>query len=379
MNYFSLEYKKFLVEHFVFDAWQFINNAAKNVDTTRFCYETVKKLIDQSNEEYRNWQQEIFSKLRDDAKQNGSAQISLKYSDMPTDTVEYLGAQISRPILVDKYIKDFFQYARNTLDSIAQITNVAILANKGISIEKVDFGKIEELLTGKFSSEFQDTEAFFKRIKASDEYTYLSEFNNRIKHICDSELVLSHNLLGDEHTSQINAFYKKGQQFKQKNIQDITRNICTFIETEFNTFLGTITTDIKNDKYNAGRIHSLKFHAQQIKGDSNNSFGVVYIDVISNIDELPDEIRILLINNNDEDVLVSNCEYDTILVRDATEKYIGKYEIRDTIVDDTLYKYIKFEKVKCVGMIAFFEETKKSIPIKPYFMTGTIVQSGYDD
>lgn len=379
MNYFSLEYKKFLVEHFVFDAWQFINNAAKNVATTKFCYNTVKKLIDQSNDEYRQWQEDIFSKLFDDAKMNGTAHFSLKYDNMPTDTVDYLGEQVNRSILVDKYIKDFFQYARNTLDSIAQITNVAILANNGMPIERVDFGRIERLINDKFSGDFQATEEFFKRIKASNEYIYLSEFNNRIKHICDSELVLSHNLLGNEHTSQISAFYKKGHQFKQENILDITRIICTFIETEFNAFLDTITTDIKNDKYNTGRIHSLNFHAQQIKDDSQNSFGVVYIDVISNIDELPDEIRILLINNNDEDVLVSNCEYDTILVRDATEKYIGKYEIRDTIVDDTLYKYIKFEKVKCDGMMAFFEETQKSIPIKPYFMTGTIVRSGYDD
>jgi len=379
MNYFSLEHKKFLVEHFVFDAWQFFDNAAKGVATTKFCYNTVKKLIEQSNKEYRQWQQDIFSKLFDDAKNNGAAQFSLKYDNMPKDIVDYLGEQVSRPILVDKYIKDFFQYSRNTLDSIAQITNVAVLANKGIPIEQVGFAKMETLLSAKFSGDFPDTETFFKRIKASDEYIYLSEFNNRIKHICDSELLLSHNLLGNEHTSLISAFFKKGHQFNQENILDITRIICTFIETEFNTFLDTITTDIKSGKYNSGRMHSLKFHAQQIKDDPRNSFGVVYIDVISNIDELPNEIRILLINNNDEDILVSNCEYDTILVRDVAEKYIGKYELRDVIVDDTLHKYVKFEKVKCDGMMSFIQETKKTIPIKPYFMTGTIVRAGYDN
>jgi hypothetical protein len=377
LKYFSLEHKKFLVEHFVFDAWQFIDNAAKGVATTIFCYNTVRKLIEQSNDEYFEWQNNMFSKLFDDAQKNGKAHIGLRYDDMPKDVVDFLGDQISRSFLVDKYIKDFFQYARNTFDSLAQITNVALLANNAKNIEKVDFVKMENILTKPpFSGDFPDTETFFKRIKASDEFIYLSEFNNRIKHICDSELVLSHSLLNDKHTSQISAFYKKGQQFKQENILDIVKIICSFVETEFNIFLETITKDIKNDMYVNDRIHSLKVQAQHIKGDPDNSFAVIYINVVSNIDELSDEISILLINNNDEDVLVSNCEYDTILVRDASEEYIGKFVIKDIIVDDTLYKYFKYEKVKCDGMIAFFEEMKKTILIKPAFLSGTIVEAG---
>jgi hypothetical protein len=378
VKYFSLEHKKFLVEHFVFDAWQFIDNAAKGVATTEFCCNTVRKLIEQSNEEYLQWQNNMFSKLFDGVKKDGKAHVSLRYDDMPSDVVNFLGDQISRSFLVDKYIKDFFQYARNTFDSLAQITNVALLANNAKNIEKVDFVKIENALAKPlFSGDFPDTQAFFERIKASDEFIYLAEFNNRIKHICDSELVLSHNLLNDEHTSQISAFYKKGQQFKKENILDIVEIICNFVKNEFNTFLETITKDIKNDKYINGRIHSVMFHAQHIKDDPFNSFAVVYINVVSNMDELPNEIRILLINNNDEDVLVSNCEYETILVRDASERYIGKFVIKDDIIiDDTLHKYVKYEKVKCDGMMAFFEEIKKSILIKPTFMGGIIVQEG---
>ena len=37
MDYLTLEHKKFLVEHYVYDAWQFTNNAAKGVATARFC------------------------------------------------------------------------------------------------------------------------------------------------------------------------------------------------------------------------------------------------------------------------------------------------------------------------------------------------------
>jgi len=377
MEYLTLEHKKFLVEHYVYDAWQFINNAAKGVATARFCCETIKKLIIQSNEEYTQWQNDMFAKLFEDSKINGTAQIGIGYDNMPKDVVDFLGEQISRPFLVDKYIKDFFQYTRNVFDSIAQVVNVALLANQAKNIERVDFAKMHDIFSKPLvAGKFPDTEAFFIKIKESDEFIYLSEFNNRIKHICDSKLVLSHSLLDDKSTSQISAFYKKRQQFEQKNILDIVQIISDFLETEFQEFLQVITNDIKEDKYIEGRIHTLNFYAQQIKNDPQNSFAIVYIQVISSIDELPDEISILLINNNDEeDVIVANCEYENILVRDATEKYIGKYRIKDSVVDDSLHKYIKYEKVKCDGMIAFFEEMRKTTNIKPAFMSGTIIQA----
>ncbi len=44
MDYLTLEHKKFLVEHYVYDAWQFTNNAAKGVATARFCCEAIKKV-----------------------------------------------------------------------------------------------------------------------------------------------------------------------------------------------------------------------------------------------------------------------------------------------------------------------------------------------
>lgn len=376
MEYLSLEHKKFLVNHYVFDAWQFIINAAKGVATTRFCCETIIRLIEQSNGEYLQWQNDINFKLSEDFKVNGSAHIGINYDDMPKDTVEFLGEEISRPFLVDIYIKDLFQYARNIFDSLAQVTNVALFANQAKNIEKIDFVKMhKELTKASASGIFPETEGFFKRVITSDEFVYLSEFNNRIKHICDSKVVLSHSLLDINNISKINAFYKKGQQFKQQDIINIVKLICDFVETEFQEFLKAITNDIKRDKYIAGRMHSLNFYAQQIKNNPLSSFTVVYTEVVSNIEELPDEISILLINNNDEDVLVTNCEYENILVRDADKNYIGKFGIMDIIVDDTLYKYIKYKKVKCDGMMAFYEEMKKSIKIKPAFMNGTVIQA----
>ncbi len=82
MDYLTLEHKKFLVEHYVYDAWQFTNNAAKGVATARFCCEAIKKLIIQSNEEYTQWQNDMFTKLFEDSKINGTAQIGIGYDNI---------------------------------------------------------------------------------------------------------------------------------------------------------------------------------------------------------------------------------------------------------------------------------------------------------
>jgi len=63
MDYFSHEYKKFLVRHKVFDAWQYINNTWKNIKTATYCQEVIHKLIYQMISEHKAWLEDLNQEL----------------------------------------------------------------------------------------------------------------------------------------------------------------------------------------------------------------------------------------------------------------------------------------------------------------------------
>jgi hypothetical protein len=379
MDYFSQEYRKFLVEHRVFDSWQFINNARKNISTAAYCQQIIHNLICQMTSEHRAWVEDLNQQMEKQIEEYGIGSVGIGPDNMPKFQMDVLGIKADYGFLVDKYIKDFFQYIRNTFDAMAQITNSALLANESKNIEKVDFNKILKILNKpQYSGLFPKTFNLLTDISNSYEFKYTSEFNNLTKHICDAKVIISHQLFGDDVTSKIGPFFKKGQQFNDENIVTITNRVLDFIEQQFIRFLDVITEEIKLDTFITGRIHQLGCYGQKIKDDPNSSFAVVFIEVQDSLDELPDELRILLVNDKD-DVLSLNCEYDEILVRDKNEKYIGQYVKDEDIVNDSLFRYRRYKKDTCDGMIALYNQMKKSNPIKPYFMTGKIILVGFND
>lgn len=379
MGYFSKEYRLFLAEHRVFDAWQFINNTRKNIVTAGYCQSVIKELISRMTSEHETWINELNQKLAKQIEEFGMGSIGIGPEDYPDSKIEILGITADYPFLVDKYIKDFFQYIRNAIDGMAQIINAALLANENKSIERVDFSKIlDKLSKPKYSALFPNSYAFIKTLSESYEFKYASEFNNLIKHICDAKVVISHELFGDKATSQIGSFFKKGQQFREEDICNIIKRVLDFIKEQYSKFLTVITEEIKSDTFVAGRIHSLGFYAQQIKDDPNNCFSVVFVEVQNSIDELPHELRILLLNDKD-DVIALNCDYQEILVRGENEKYLGQFICDEEIINESVLRYRRYKKDTCDGMIAFFNQTRKNNPIKPYFMSGKIIRVGFNE
>lgn len=379
MDYFSQDYRKFLAEHKVFDTWQYINNARKNIITAGFCQKVIHELISQMTSEHRSWIDDLNQKFDKQINEYGAASIGIKMNDLPSFKMDILGIEVDYAFLIDKHIKDFFQYIRNAFDAMAQIANSALLANESKNLERVDFNKILEVLSKpQYKRFFPDTLAFLIDISNSYEFKYTSEFNNLTKHICDARIILSYELFGKNVTSKIGAFYKKGQQFVEEDIVEITKRVLNFLEKEFIKYLDVITDEIKHDTFIEGRVHQLGFYGQQIKDDPQSTFAVVFLEVQNSMNELPDELRILLINDND-DVLSLNCDYDEILVRDKNEKYIGQFVRDEDIISHSVFKYRRYKKDTCDGMIAFINQAKKSVPIKPYFMSGNIVFVGFDE
>jgi hypothetical protein len=83
------------------------------------------------------WEQDVASDLVDDITEDGRKvrRLSVTTDNAPTYEVRVAGEKVNPWFLFDKLLRDFFQYTMNSFDSVSQIINAGLLANKG---KKVD-------------------------------------------------------------------------------------------------------------------------------------------------------------------------------------------------------------------------------------------------
>ena len=78
--------------------------------------------------------------------------------------------------MIQKLIRDFYQYLRNSFDSIGQIANAGLLANKGKKVDKTDFPAMKDRFQQQtYSGEFPLTSAWFSKTDSDDEFKYIDE------------------------------------------------------------------------------------------------------------------------------------------------------------------------------------------------------------
>ena len=136
--------KKELVAHKVYSAWQFITYTEKNIDTVQYCADTINNIIGKMTMKTVRWQQDISTDFVDDVTKDGKKvkRLSVTTENSPVYEVRVAGEKIDPWFLFDKLLRDFFQYTMNAFDSMSQIINAGLLANKGKKIDSVDIQKI---------------------------------------------------------------------------------------------------------------------------------------------------------------------------------------------------------------------------------------------
>ena len=352
--------EKKLADHFVYDAWQFVINTQKTIAITHYCTDIISKTIEIMVSEHTNWKHEIFGNLFNEL--NKEKHISITYEMLPGYEVNIIGVETSYPFLLDKMIKDFFQYTRNSFDCMTQIVNSALLGNKSKTRNSVDFPRMLSTFNQQsYTNDFPDVQKWFNKVSEDPLFQYLDDFNNRTKHTCDVSLKLAMSLINDDNTTIINRFYKKSQQL-DKDILNIISDIYSFTEKSFESLLILIKQEIQRELYVSGRYHQLFCYQQKIKNDENNDLSVVYIEG-EDCNKLPNELRILLLNDSGDEILSKNCEIKNIFVRNSKEEYIAQYVIEDNIAkEDTLVgytKYVRIEKTPFYGILETWEAFKK--------------------
>ncbi len=355
----DIELENELFDSGIYEAWQFITNTSKTINTAEYCKDTILHLLSSMQQEHEAWKEALWNDLI--SQESKVKKVSVTTDSLPSHQVTIAGESISIPFLLDKLTKDFFQYCRNVFDSISQIANVALLGSKAKKPDSVDFPAMLKVFNQQtYSQDFPDICAWYNAIDSNPAFKYIDAFNNRTKHTCDVYLKVSMDFLGSNHSSDINPFIRKDVQHNKKDIEEYMNEVLGFVCVSFDGFMTELAKEYPKKTYLVNRYNKLKGWQQKTNNYPNSDYAVAYIESLDDIAVMPDEIYVLLLNRcEDETIYSKNCSLDTILVKKSgtNHEYIGRYIADTPCGDDTLLRYRKYHKDDLTGQLAFIKTT----------------------
>ena len=368
--------KKELIAHNIYSAWQFIEYTEKNIATVQYCSDTIKNIIDKMTTKTVRWQQDISSDFVDEVTKDGKnvKRLSVTTENAPTYEVRVAGEKIDPWFLFDKLLRDFFQYAMNTFDSMSQIINAGILAIKGKKIDSVDIQIMVRCFNQQtYSTAFPKMQSWLNKISQSTEFKYIEAINNRTKHTGDIANKLSMGILGSSNRAEIGPFFRKNIQHGKNELSDQLLATIDFLNDSWDEFLNVFKEESVRDVYTQNRRHGISgVRQQKLKNEPDQDLSYAYIEANSSFDTMPDELYILLVTEREDDIYAHECPFNTILVTGSSNiDVLGRYKAEDVIGDDCLLHYRKYRKDTEVigGICMFYEQQEKTVfyHANPYF------------
>lgn len=339
----------------IYDAWQFVINTKGTLDTAEYCKDTILRLLDRTTEDFDEWRESLLNSFFEN--QNDEKELVVQKDSLPTTLTSIVGKDIQVSFLLNKLIKDFFQYSRNVFDSISQIANASLLGNKAKKIDSVDFpAMLQKFNQQTYSQNFPYISNWYNNIEKDSKYKYIDAFNNRTKHTCDVGLKLGVGLFDSNYVSDINPFFRKSIQNDKKAINTYLDEIFDYVSNSFDSFMVELVKEYPKKLYFDNRYNKLYGYQAKMLDSPDSDFAFVYIETSTVMSAMPNEINVLLLNQTDDGTIYGmNCNFNTILVKkQGTEhEYIGRYVAVDNQIDDTLLQYRKYLKQVDNGDIAF--------------------------
>lgn len=229
-----------LINHKIYSAWQFMEYTEKNIATVCYCAETIDSIVKNMTMKTVRWEQDIVSDFVDDIMEDGRKvkRLSVTTENAPTYEVRVAGEKVDPWFLFDKLLRDFFQYSMNSFDSISQIINAGLLANRGKKVDSVDIQVMVKCFAQQtYSTAFPQMHAWLDKISKSKEFQYIEAINNRTKHTADIANKLSMGILGSSNTTQIGPFFRKNVQHDKTELTDQLQATLEFLITSWDEFL----------------------------------------------------------------------------------------------------------------------------------------------
>ena len=373
--------KKELIAHNIYSAWQFIEYTEKNIATVQYCSDTIKNIIDKMTTKTVRWQQNISSDFVDEVTEDGKnvKHLSVTTENAPTYEVRVAGEKIDPWFLFDKLLRDFFQYTMNTFDSMSQIINAGILANKGKKVDSVDIQIMVRCFNQQtYSAAFPKMQSWLNKISQSTEFKYIEAINNRTKHTGDIANKLSMGILGSSNRAEIGPFFRKDIQHGKNELSDQLLATLDFLNDSWDEFQNVFKEEFVRDVYVQNRRHGISgVRQQKLKNEPDKDLSYAYIEVNGSFDTMPDELYILLVTEREDDIYAHECPFNTILVTGSGNiDVLGRYKAEDVIGDDCLLHYRKYRKDTEIigGICMFYEQQEKTVfyHANPYFNVESI-------
>ena len=373
--------KKELIAHNIYSAWQFIEYTEKNIATVQYCSDTIKNIIDKMTTKTVRWQQNISSDFVDEVTEDGKnvKHLSVTTENAPTYEVRVAGEKIDPWFLFDKLLRDFFQYTMNTFDSMSQIINAGILANKGKKVDSVDIQIMVRCFNQQtYSAAFPKLQSWLNKISQSTEFKYIEAINNRTKHTGDIANKLSMGILGSSNRAEIGPFFRKDIQHGKNELSDQLLATLDFLNDSWDEFQNVFKEEFVRDVYVQNRRHGISgVRQQKLKNEPDKDLSYAYIEVNGSFDTMPDELYILLVTEREDDIYAHECPFNTILVTGSSNiDVLGRYKAEDVIGDDCLLHYRKYRKDTEIigGICMFYEQQEKTVfyHANPYFNVESI-------
>lgn len=373
--------KKELIAHNIYSAWQFIEYTEKNIATVQYCSDTIKNIIDKMTTKTVHWQQNISSDFVDEVTEDGKnvKHLSVTTENAPTYEVRVAGEKIDPWFLFDKLLRDFFQYTMNTFDSMSQIINAGILANKGKKVDSVDIQIMVRCFNQQtYSAAFPKMQSWLNKISQSTEFKYIEAINNRTKHTGDIANKLSMGILGSSNRAEIGPFFRKDIQHGKNELSDQLLATLDFLNDSWDEFQNVFKEEFVRDVYVQNRRHGISgVRQQKLKNEPDKDLSYAYIEVNGSFDTMPDELYILLVTEREDDIYAHECPFNTILVTGSSNiDVLGRYKAEDVIGDDCLLHYRKYRKDTEIigGICMFYEQQEKTVfyHANPYFNVESI-------
>lgn len=369
--------RKDLIAHKIYSAWQFIEYTEKNISIVQYCADTLNNITGKMTMKTVRWQQDIVDDFVDCVTEDGKKvkKLAITTENSPAYELRVAGEKVDPLFLFDKLLRDFFQYTMNALDSMSQIINAGLLANKGKAVDSVDIQIMTRTFNQQtYSAAFPKMQTWLNNISQSDEFKYIEAINNRTKHTADIANKLSMGILGSSNKTEIGPFFRKDVQHEKMELSDQLQATLDFLNKTWSDFLVLFKEEYVRDVYIEKRRHSISgVRQQKLKEEPDQDLSYAYISTEKDFDSMPDEFYILLVSDREESVYAHECPFDTILITgEDNTNVLGRYCADQIIGDDCLLHYRKYVKDKTVigeVCMAYLSQEKNKVfyHSNPYF------------
>ncbi len=292
------EFQKELAHQKVYDTWQYIDSLREMLSYMELSYQLLVNVHKNRVDSLKTQQ----SKILQQAIETGSA--SVKESDLHCTDLKIAGLTIDDGIFLRKTIVEFFHYARMSMDIMFQIINAALFGDESFDItDRRLIGKVNRKL-GTVAS-FSKLKVLLDANKINPTFLYLQAFDNYIKHIKTILVTIKTSfLLGSKDEFFIKDFVYDGTLYPMVNALDKVKEVNDYVQQTAEAILTEVKNQLPNCLNNSQRTQNITF--KQVIKENAQSHAVEYIsffiDVQNDINELPNEIKVLplLVKPNDE-------------------------------------------------------------------------------